>query len=117
MSFTDEDFINILNYCKNLSNFHKNTQVTYDNIVNVSDSLIEDSRFWLFNFDNICKNLNMNANGKVKPLPASTDGLEFIIGTENNTIYFIEFKDMPLKSVDYKKKLIHSLKSLNSHIE
>ena len=51
MSFTDEDFIEILNYCKDLSNFHENAKDSYDNIVNVSDSLIEDSRFWLFNFD------------------------------------------------------------------
>ena len=98
MSFTDEDFINLLDYCKDLSNFHENAQVSYDNIVNVSDSLIEDSRFWLFNFDNICKNLNIKANGKVKPLPASTDGLMFFIGVKNNTIYFIEFKDAPLTS-------------------
>lgn len=115
MSFTDEDFIKILNYCKNLSNFHENAQVAYDNIFNVSDSLIEDSRFWLFNFDNICKNLNIKENGKVKPLPASTDGLEFIIGAENNTIYFIEFKDMPLKSVNYKNKLKSIKEQLRNH--
>lgn len=115
MSFTDEDFIKILDYCKDLSNFHNNAQVSYDNIINVSDSLIEDSRFWLFNFDNICKNLNINANGKVNSLPASTDGLEFIIGAENNTIYFIEFKNTPLKSVDYKKKLKSIKKQLRNH--
>ena len=115
MSFTDEDFIKILDYCKDLSNFHENAQVAYDNIINVSDSLIEDSKFWLFNFDNICKNLNIKSNGKIKPLPASADGLEFIIGAKNNTIYFIEFKDAPLQSVDYKRKLKSIKEQLRNH--
>lgn len=115
MSFTDEDFIKILDYCKDLSNFHENAQVAYDNIINVSDSLIEDSKFWLFNFDNICKNLNIKSNGKIKPLPASADGLEFIIGAKNNTTYFIEFKDAPLQSVDYKRKLKSIKEQLRNH--
>ena len=115
MSFTDEDFIKILDYCKDLSNFHENAQVAYDNIINVSDSLIEDSKFWLFNFDNICKNLNIKSNGKIKPLPASADRLEFIIGAKNNTTYFIEFKDAPLQSVDYKRKLKSIKEQLRNH--
>ena len=65
MSFTDEDFIEILNYCKDLTNFHENAKDSYDNIVNVSDSLIEDSRFWLFNFDNICENIYTKSNVKI----------------------------------------------------
>ena len=113
MSFTDEDFIEILNYCKDLNNFHENAKDSYDNIVNVSDSLIEDSRFWLFNFDNICENIYTKSNGKISNLPSSTDGLDFIIGSENNTLYFIEFKNTPLHTTDYKKELKSIKNSLN----
>ena len=76
MPFTDEDFINILEYCKNMDNFNEDSKICYDNIVNVSDSLIKDSRFYLFNFDNICENIFTKPNGKVGNLPASTDGLD-----------------------------------------
>ena len=115
MSFTDDDFIEILNYCKDLTNFHENAKVSYDNIVNISDSLIGDSRFWLFNFDNICENIYTKSNGRINNLPASTDGLDFIIGNENNTLYFIEFKDASLHSTDYKKELKSIKKSLNNN--
>lgn len=114
MSFTDDDFIEILNYCKDLNNFHENAKCSYDNIVNVSDSLIEDSRFWLFNFDNICENIYTKSNGRRNNLPASTDGLYFVIGSEN-TLYFIEFKDVPLHSTDYKKELKSIKNSLNKY--
>lgn len=116
MTFTDDDFIEILNYCKDLTNFHENAKVSYDNIVNVSDSLIEDSRFWLFNFDNICENIYTKSNGRRVNLPSSTDGLDFIIGSENNTLYLIEFKNVSLHSTDYKNEL-KSIKMLlnNKH--
>ncbi|WP_298523449.1 hypothetical protein [uncultured Methanobrevibacter sp.] len=115
MSFTDDDFVEILNYCKDLSNFHENAEVSYDNIVNVSDSLIEDSRFRLFNFDNICKNIYTKSNGRRSNLPASADGLYFIIGNENNALYFFEFKNVPLHAADYKKELKSIKESLNNN--
>ena len=49
---------------------------------------------------------------EVGNLPASTDGLDYIIGRKNNIIYFIEFKDFPVKSVDYEKELKSIRKSL-----
>lgn len=113
MSFNDDDFLEILNYCKDLNNFHENAKVSYDNIVNISDSLIEDSRFWLFNFDNICENIYTKSNGRKNNLPASIDGLYFIIGSANNTLYFIEFKNTTLHSTDYKKELKSIKKVLN----
>lgn len=113
MAFTDEDFINILEYCKDMDNFNENSKICYDNIINVSDSLIEDSRFYLFNFDHICENIFTKSNGKPGPHPASTDGLDYIIGSKNNTLFFIEFKNFPVKSVDYKKQLKSIKKSLD----
>ncbi len=121
MTFTDEDFIKLLDFCKDMSNFHKNAQVCYDNIFNISRSdlkdknpLIDDIKFWLFNFDNICKNVIIKESGRPgRNVPASTDGLYYEIGNKHNMLYFIEFKDTPLDDVDYKKefkKIIHSLK-------
>lgn len=123
MTFTDEDFIKLLDYCKDASNFHENAQVCYDNIFNISRSsihdnspLIEDMRFWLFNFDNICKNVIITESGRPgRNLPASTDGLHFRIGLKNNILYFIEFKNTPLDGVDYTKKFKKINGSLYKH--
>ena len=68
----------------------------------------------MFNFDNICENIYTKSNGRRKNLPASADGIYFIIGRENNVLYFIEFKNASLHSVDYKKELT-SVKNLLSN--
>lgn len=118
MSFNDEDFIRLLEYYKNQNNFHIKSKIPYDTVGNISKSgsdlpFIENSNFYMFDFDNLSYNANLRDNGKPKRnLPASCDGLYF--DKENKTVYFFEFKNLPLKSIDYKhelKSIINELKS------
>ncbi len=101
-----------------MDNFHEKAKITYDNLDNISKSennnhFIENNEIFMYNFDNICFNANLRENGKPKRnLPASTDAIYF--NEEKSTLYFLEFKNLPLKSTDYKKELetiINLLKS------
>ena len=68
----------------------------------------------MFNFDNLCFNANLRANGKPinKSLPATCDALCF--DDEKSILYFFEFKNLPLNSVDYKHELKNIIESLES---
>ncbi|WP_296889911.1 hypothetical protein [uncultured Methanobrevibacter sp.] len=119
MAFTDEDFIDLMNFCKDLNNFHKSAKKPFDSINNISRSdgrhnipLIADYRYWFFNLDNICFNTHITDSGRVKKLPASTDGLHIGINNSKLKLYFIEFKGLPINSIDYKLKLKAINKSL-----
>lgn len=122
MSFTDENFMEILTFCKNTENFYKHNKNTFDTIDNVSKSdnkkgsLINNHNYWLFNFDNICYNVCIKKNGHHNSHPASYDGLYYKFDKSHLSLFFIEFKNHPINSIDYKKKLkiIHNELKNNS---
>ena len=112
MVFTDQDFIDLMNFCKDISNFHESAKKPFDTINNISKSdgkhkhpLIADSRYWCFNLDNICINAHINDNGRKKNHPASTDGLHYTMINSKLNLYFMEFKGLPINSIDYESKL------------
>ena len=118
MSFNDKDFINLLDFYRNQENFHEKSKIPYDNLDNISKSdnenhFIERDDVYMFNFDNLCYNANLSNRRKTKRnLPASMDALYF--NEELRKLCFLEFKNLPLKSIDYKnelKMIIDSLKS------
>lgn len=121
MAFTNQDFIELMNFCKNKDNFHETAKKPFDTIYNVSKSegehkhpLIPDSRYWCFNLDNICINAHIKDNGHMKNHPASTDGLHYARVNSKFNLYFMEFKGLPINSIDYKLKLDSINKSLKS---
>lgn len=121
MVFQDENFIEILTLCKNTDNFYKPNKNTFEPICNVSKSdgkkisLIENSNYWLFNFDNICHNVCIKRNGHNKPLPASYDGLYYKYDNFHLSLFFIEFKNLPINSIDYKEELKIIYKELKNN--
>lgn len=68
----------------------------------------------MFNFDNLCFNANLWANRKPinKSLPATCDALCF--DDEKSILYFFEFNNLPLNSIDYKNELKSIIESLES---
>ena len=119
MVFNDEDFIDLMDFCKDTSNFHESAKAPFDCISNISKSegkhngsLVIDYRYWLFNLDNICLNAHIESNGHRKNVPASVDGLYFDSTNSKFVLYFIEFKGLPINSIDYKLKLKKIIKSL-----
>jgi len=114
MAFTDDDFIDLLNFCRDENNFHESARKPFDHLYNISKSdgkhktpLIADSRYWCYNLDSICINVHIANNGKSKNRPASVDALYFI--KDLKTLYFMEFKGLSINSTDYKREL----KSIN----
>ena len=110
--FTNQDFIDLMNFCKDKDNFHKIAKKPFDTVYNVSKSegkhkhpLIHDSRYWCFNFNNICFNAHIKDNGHINNHTASTDGLHYTMINSELNLYFIEFKGLPINSLDYKLKL------------
>ncbi len=121
MVFTNQDFIDLMDFCKDINNFHRTAEVPFDTIYDISKSenkykhpLIADSRYWCFNLDNICTNVHIMDNGRKKNFPASTDALHYNIGSSGFSLYFIEFKGLPINSIDYKLKLGSINNSLKS---
>lgn len=121
MVFTNQDFIDLMNFCKDMNNFHESAKKPFDTVYNVSKSdgkhkppLIADSRYWCFNLDNICINVHINDNGRKKNHPASTDGLHYTLNNSKFNLFFMEFKGLPINSIDYKSKLDSINKSLKS---
>ena len=119
MSFNDEDFINLLEYYRNQDNFHKKSKIPFDNLDNISKSgddnhFIENRDIFMFNFDNLCFNANLRNNGKPinKSLPATCDALCF--DDKKCILYFFEFKNLPLNSIDYKYELKSIIETLES---
>ena len=120
MAFTNEDFADLMNFCKDMNNFHESCKNPFDYINNISRSdgtpnipLIADYRYWFFNLDNICFNVHIKDNGRMKNRPASTDGLYYNSTSSEFNLYFIEFKGLPINSIDYKLKL----KAINKSLE
>lgn len=112
MVFTDQDFIDLMNFCKDMNNFHESAKKPFDTVYNVSKSdgkhkhpLIADSRYWCFNLDHICINAHINDNGRKKNPPASTDGLHYTMNNSKLNLFFMEFKGLPINSIDYESKL------------
>lgn len=121
MVFTDQDFIDLMNFCKDMNNFHESAKKPFDTIYNISKSdgkhkhpLIADSKYWCFNLDHICINAHINDNGRKKNPPASTDGLHYTMNNSKLNLFFMEFKGLPINSIDYKSKLDSINKSLKS---
>ncbi|MBR2557430.1 MAG: hypothetical protein IKE95_03525 [Methanobrevibacter sp.] len=119
MVFTNQDFIDLMNFCRDLDNFHETAKKPFDSICNISKSegkherpLIEDGRYWCFNLDNICFNAHIMDNGHKKNHPASTDGLHYVMRNSKLILYFFEFKGLPINSIDYKSKLDSIINSL-----
>ena len=112
MVFTNQDFIDLMEFCRDLNNFHKKAKKTFDTVYNISKSdgnhkhpLIPDSRYWCYNLDEICINAHIKNNGRKITHPASTDGLHYTLDNSDFNLYFMEFKGLPINSIDYKSKL------------
>ncbi len=58
----------------------------------------------MYNLDNIAYNLSLNSQGNPNSIPASVDAL-FYFNNNNFTLYLIEFKGVPINSLDYKEIL------------
>ena len=121
MAFTNQDFIDLMNFYKDVKNFHETAKKPFDTIYNISKSdgkhkhpLVADSRYWCLNLDNICINAHITDSGRKKNHPASTDGLHYIMNNSKLNLYFIEFKGTPINSIDYKSKLGFINESLKS---
>ncbi|MEE1128466.1 MAG: hypothetical protein UHW99_00615 [Methanobrevibacter sp.] len=123
MVFTNEDFIDLMDFCKDINNFQGNTKKPFDHIYNISKSdgkhkhsLINDSRYWCFNLDNICINVTLNRRGRESnSRPASTDGLHYVIEDSKIKLYFLEFKGLPINSIDFKKQFSLINKSIKGN--
>lgn len=120
MVFTNENFIELMDFCKDINNFHESAEKPFNTIYNISKSegkhkhpLIDDSRYWCLNLDNICINAHIRKNGRKKNHPASTDGLYYNINNSKFNLYFMEFKGLPINSIDYKSKL----RSINNSLK
>lgn len=95
MAFDNMDFVDLLNFYKDINNFPDLAKESFDKFTNVSksddefkDSLIIDDNC-IFDLDNMCWNSHLKKNGGVKSnRPASVDGLHFHKGR----LYLIEFK-------------------------
>ncbi len=121
MVFTNQDFIDLMNFCKDKDNFHGTAKTPFDTVYNVSKSegkykhpLISDTKYWCFNLDNICFNVHIKDNGQKNNHPASTDGLHYTMADSKFKLYFMEFKGLPINSIDYKLKLNSINNSLKS---
>lgn len=95
MTFTNNDFEDLLNFFKNQDNFPDYARKSFDKFSEVSKSeneykypLIDDDSC-IFDLDNMCWNSHLKKNGHVKGnRPSSVDALHF----ENGRMYLIEFK-------------------------
>lgn len=108
MVFTNQDFIDMLNFFKDKNCFSKNAKESFESITEISksesgESLIK-SNHCLYNLDNIAYNLSLNSQGNPNSIPASVDAL-FYFNNNNFTLYLIEFKGVPINSLDYKEIL------------
>ena len=96
MAFTNDDFVNLLNFYKDENNFPINFRKSFDKFSEVSKSeevgsfknpLIIDNNC-IFDLDNMCWNSHLRNNGSVKSnLPSSVDAMHFV----NGRLYLIEF--------------------------
>lgn len=73
MAFTNQDFIDLMNFYKDVKNFHETAKKPFDTIYNISKSdgkhkhpLVADSRYWCLNLDNICINAHITDSGRKK---------------------------------------------------
>lgn len=103
MTFTNKDFIDLLNFYKNQENFPNNAHKSFDTFSEVSKSddasneplIIDDN--CIFDLDNMCFNSHLKENGRVKGnRPSSVDALHFV----NGRIYLIEFKGTYMDTLD-----------------
>ena len=98
MVFNNRDFVDLLNFYKNMDNFPDKAKPSFDKISEVSKSTYKEDNFrdpliiddnCIFDLDNMCWNSHLKNNGSVKSnRPSSVDGLYFIKGR----LYLIEFK-------------------------
>lgn len=108
MVFTNNDFIDMLNFFKDKNCFSKNAKEPFETITEISksetgESLIK-SNCCLYNLDNIAYNLSLNSLGNPNVAPSSVDAL-FYFNNNKFTLYLIEFKGISINSLDYKEIL------------
>ena len=79
MVFTNNDFIDMLNFFKDKNCFSKNAKEPFETITEISKSETEESLIksncCLYNLDNIAYNLSLNSLGNPNNIPSSVDAL------------------------------------------
>lgn len=108
MVFTNQDFIDMLNFFKDKNCFSRNAKEAFETITEISksetgESLIK-SDYCLYNLDNIAYNLSLNSLENPNSVPSSVDAL-FYFNSSKFTLYLIEFKGISINSLDYKEIL------------
>ena len=108
MTFTAENFEDLLNFYKDNCKIQSNAKDVYQTLTEISKSdnddskpIIENDSIFLFNLDNLCYNSYLSKSGHIsKDLPSSVDALYF-----SNTMFLIEFKGEYVYYPDNRRKL------------
>lgn len=119
MTFTNMDFVDLLNFYKNQENFPANARKSYDKFSEVSKSDDDEDEFkdplivddnCIFDLDNMCFNSHIKENGHVKSnRPSSVDGLHFV----NGRLYLIEFKGTYNATLDLEDIMNNCIEKVN----